>query len=690
MKENTSTKRDAIRWKQFNRKAYAVFFSLKREVTIGVLTVSTAVCASVITVNAQTTETPNQLKTCELDEIEVTGTRVPLTELQSAKMVTVLSREDIQAAAVHSINDLLKYAVGVDVRQRGEFGIQTDISIRGGTFDQVTILLNGVNITNPQTGHHSAEFPVSMNDIERIEVLEGPAARVFGTSAFTGAINVVTKNDKQSYVAANVMGGAYGLFGGGARVNYSKGAFSNQVSGSYSRADGATTNSDFRIGRAYYQGTYTSQQADVRWQVGFSDQSFGANTFYSAAYPNQFEELRRYLVSVQAETKGWLRFTPTIYWNRTHDHFQLIRDTNTSENFHLNDVYGANLNAYFNTKLGKTAFGAEFRNEGILSTNLGKPLDEEQYIKVPGEDGIMFNKKDNRTNISYYLEHNILLPRLTISLGVMANMNTALDHKYRLYPGVDVSYRPAGNWKLFASWNKALRMPTFTDLYYKSPTLQGNVGLKPEETQAINVGARYRIPAVDVTVNGFYHKGKNMIDWVMYNADDVYHSANFKLDNMGVEVSAVLNFRSIAGENFFIHKLNLSYAYIHQNRHDDTEIYKSNYALEYLRHKFVANLEHRVWKKLHASWAFRWQDRMGSYEKYQWNSNTGKPESTKQLVSYSPFALLDLKLTWAEKNYLLFVEANNLFDKYYYDLGNIPQPGVWIKGGINIKLPIFK
>lgn len=684
MKENTSTKRNAIRWRQFNRKAYAVFFSLKKEVSIGVLTVSTAVCASIGTVNAQTTETPYQLKAYELDEIEVTGTRVPLTELESAKMVTVLSRNDIQAAAVHSINDLLKYAVGIDVRQRGEFGIQTDISIRGGTFDQVTILLNGVNITNPQTGHHSAEFPVSMNDIERIEVLEGPAARVFGTSAFTGAINIVTKNDKQSHVSANAMGGSYGLFGGGARVNYTKGAFSNQVSGSYNRADGDRKNSDFDIARAYYQGTYTSNQADVRWQVGFSNQSFGANTFYSAAYDNQYEELRRYMVSVQAETKGRLKFTPTIYWNRTHDHFQLVRGTNTGENFHLNDVYGVNLNANFTTKLGKTAFGAEFRNEGILSTNLGKPLEEEQYVKVPGENGIMFNKKDNRTNISYYLEHNILLRQWTISVGVLANMNTALDHKYRFYPGIDVSYRPANNWKLFASWNKALRMPTFTDLYYKSPTLQGNIGLKPEETQAINIGARYRTPIIDATASGFYNKGKNMIDWVMYTPDDVYHSANFELDNMGVELSAILNFRSLIDENFFINKLNLSYAYIHQERHDDTEIFKSNYALEYLRHKIVARLDHRIWNNLHASWAFRWQDRMGSYIRYV---NT---ESTGELVPYTSFGLVDMKISWNKEKYIIFSEVNNLLNQTYYDLGNITQPGIWIRCGISIKLPHSK
>ncbi|WP_321334906.1 TonB-dependent receptor domain-containing protein [uncultured Bacteroides sp.] len=679
MKENKLTEQRVLRWKQFNHKSYSVFCSLKK-FNIGVLAVATLTFANVDVISAQN-ETPKQMKNYELDEIEVTGTRVPLTEMQSAKMVTVLSRDEIQAAAVHSINDLLEYAVGVDVRQRGEFGVQTDISVRGGTFDQITILLNGVNINNPQTGHLTADFPVSMDDIERIEVLEGPAARVFGTSSFTGAINIVTRNDKQSHATVSLLDGGYGLLGSGAKVNFTKGAFSHQASGSYDRSDGATENSDFKVSKAYYHGLYTSSQIDVHWQLGYSGRKYGANTFYSAAYPDQYEETSRYLVSLQAQSKGWLHFAPTIYWNRSNDHFQLVRGTSSGENFHMTDVYGINLNAYFNSSWGKTAFGTELRNEGILSTNLGHPLDEDQYVKVPGETGIYFTKKDNRTNISYYLEHNILLDKATVSMGTLANMNTGLDHKFRFYPGVDISFLPSERWKIFASWNMALRMPTFTDLYYKSPTQQGNTGLKAEETQAVNVGAKFRNDFLETNISGFFHKGKNMIDWVMYTADDVYHSVNFKLNNMGIETSSTLNFRHLIDQNFFLEKLNIGYTYIYQKRFDNTEIYKSNYALEYLRHKFVVRLDHRIWDKLTASWAFRWQDRMGSYLKYD-----ATHQSTGILISYPSFCLLDLKISWNEDNYKVFAEANNLLNRTFYDLGNIPQPGFWFKAGVSYRI----
>jgi len=130
--------------------------------------------------------------TYALEGVVVSGSRVPLALGKSARMVTVLDSVTISSAPIHTVNDLLKYSAGVDVRQRGVSGMQTDISIRGGTFDQIAILLDGVNISDPQTGHNGFDLPVDMADIERIEVLEGPAARVYGTQSLVGAVNIVT------------------------------------------------------------------------------------------------------------------------------------------------------------------------------------------------------------------------------------------------------------------------------------------------------------------------------------------------------------------------------------------------------------------------------------------------------------------------------------------------------------------
>ena len=163
--------RKALRFRQFTRKGYALFACLGRVVTIGVLSVATLQSASAasddFSSTAEASDDSHQKvdKEATLDDIEITGSRAPLALGQAARMVTVLSREDVQAAPVQSINDLLKMAVGVDVRQRGAIGAQTDVSIRGGTQEQIAILLNGINICDPQTGHNAFDLPCDLSDI---------------------------------------------------------------------------------------------------------------------------------------------------------------------------------------------------------------------------------------------------------------------------------------------------------------------------------------------------------------------------------------------------------------------------------------------------------------------------------------------------------------------------------------------
>lgn len=659
-KERTKS-RKAYTWKQYSHKGYSAFASLGRLVKIGVLSVATLSTVTPIQADTErmtSKETDGNTRT--LDEIQISGSLAPLTQLQSARIVSVVSRDDIQAAGVQSTNDLLKLASGVDVRQRGGFGIQTDISIDGGTFDQITLLLNGVNISSPQTGHLSADLPVSLQDIERIEILSGADSRVYGGSSFGGCINIVTRQDTLRTVSAGAEGGMYGTFQADGRIAITYGKVSNRLSGGGGRSDGGTTNDDWRKGQLYYQGDFTHKDFDLRWQFGMSKKAYGANTFYSAAYPDQFERNERYLLSVSAETKGKFRFLPTLYWNRLYDNFELVRRDRFGENFHMSDIYGLRLNGHFSWVAGKTAIGAEVRNEGILSTNLGKPLTTSEYVLVRGENGILYDHKDNRTNISFSLEHNVLLSHWTLSAGLIANMNTSIDYSFRLYPGIDIAYRPKTNWKLYASYSKGFRLPTFTDLYYKSPTLNGNTDLRPEVNHSMQIGTRYTRQGIQGTLRLFYNRGHNMIDWVMYTPTDTYHSTSFELDNMGAQAEAKLNFKQLCKKDIFIHSLSVGYTYIHQHRRDNQIIFKSNYALEYLRHKFVASLNHKIYSKLNATWSIRWQERMGNY---------------------SPYTTLDLKLQWTDKHYEIFAKGTNITNKRYYDLGCVRQPGIWVLAG---------
>ena len=672
-----------MRFRRYSNRSYAVFSTLKSPVSIGVMTVAMLASAPVSGISAQTAEKNNAgEKLYELEEVEVTGSRVPLTVSQAARIVTVLDREAIAAAPVQSINDLLKYAAGVDVRQRGDMGVQTDISIRGGTFDQITILLNGINICDPQTGHNVADFPVELSEIERIEVLEGPAGRVYGTSSLVGAINIVTRTAKDSGAEVFADGGSYGYFKGGAIVSHVKNGLSNQVSGSYSRSDGfsrskaGNLNADFKYARLFYQGRYENDQVDVRWHAGFTNKDYGANTFYSTLSDEQFEHVRKYYTAVQAETKGDVyHFKPSVYWNRSDDRFEFYRGMPDKSpfNYHQTDVYGVNLNNHIQTFLGKTAFGAEFRNEGVRSTSLGEPLNSP--LKVPGADAD-FTLGLNRTNLSFHLEHNIVLRRFTLSAGVIAVKNTGNEMNFRFYPGVDASYQFARDWKVYASYNTSLRMPTFTELYYSVGGHKADKYLKPEEMQAVEVGVKYLRPGIRGTLSLYRYHGTDMIDWIkdISQGDDApWQSVNHAVINtMGAEASVLFDIRELMQRDAFVRSVNVSYSYIDQDK-ETTPNLQSKYALEYLRHKFVAQANFRIWKLFEMNVSYRWQDRMGNYQK------------GNSMVPYEPYSLVDARLSWNAPQYKIYVEGNNLLNKTYYDHGNIPQPGIWVRAGASYR-----
>jgi len=696
-------RRDAVRWHQFTRKRDAVFRSLHLEIVIGTLSASTLLCAAPAVATAQkavVAEGDTARSSVSIDEVEVSAARVPMPMQQTARIVSVVTREQIKDCPAQSVNDLLKYTASVDVRQRGAFGIQTDISILGGTHDGILILLNGVNISSPHTGHLAADLPVNIDDIERIEVLEGAASRVYGTSAFAGAINIVTRPQSPTpYLyspspkvsgSISAEGGSYGTAGLDACAALQYRNTDHRLSGGYQRSDGGTANSDFDRWHGFYHGGAELMDLSLNWQFSMSGMDYGANTFYSGQYPDQFEENRRYMASISASTHGRVVLTPTLYWNHALDHYQLIRDTHTGENFHMTDVYGASLNARTQWTLGITAFGAELRNEGIHSTSLGRPLDEKDYVKIPGHSG-QYTHRDNRTNLCYFLEHDIVLHQWTFSAGVMANMNTGLDHRFRLYPGIDISYRPSPSLRLFASWNTAQRMPTFTDLYYKSPTQEGNTGLKPEKVSEFSVGSSWRTSsAITLNLRLFHRHQSSMIDWIMTAADSTngfstYHATNFRLDNMGLSFAGTLSLSRLLGENQPLRTFAIQYNYLHQKRHDDVEVYASCYALDYLRHKLVARLDARLTKQLAATLTYRWQQRMGNYVKYTPVVSDIATTYAASTVDYRPYGLLSLKLQYTTPHWQLYAEADNLTNHRYYDLGNVRQPGLWLMGGVKYK-----
>lgn len=679
MKGKEFQSRKTVRFRQFQNDSYSAFRSLKVEVTIGVLSVAMLTFATPDSATAQVVTSPQgQENLYELEEVEVTSSRAPLTLGQSARLITVLDREAIAAAPAQSVNDLLKLAAGVDVRQRGPIGAQTDIGVRGGTNEQITILLNGININDPQTGHNAAVFPVDISDIERIEVLEGPAGRVYGTSSLVGAINIVTRKADKTSADVHMEAGSFGYVSGGGRVNLLHGKLNNQLSASYTRSDGysrtqaGSLNSDLNVLKMFYQGRYDTDDLSLSWHAGLSNKDFGSNTFYSAKYDDQFEHTFKLFTAVQAETKGLFHFKPSIYWNRSHDRFELFRGSEDKVpfNYHRTDVFGINLNSYLDWLLGKTAFGAEFRNEDLVSGNLGEPLNH--FLPIHGTER-QYTQGLNRSNLSFHLEHNILLRNFTLSAGVIAVKNTWNEMPFRLYPGIDASWQFTRHFKAYASYNTSLRMPSFTELYYSVGGHKADKYLKPEEMQAYEVGMKYLSAGVRGSVSVYHHHGKNMIDWIRDTRkgdDAVWESVNHtKVNSIGVEANLNFDFLSLLPTQRFMRNMSLAYSYIDQDK--DFENYlQSQYALEYLKHKFTAQVVFNLFSHLNLNLSYRYQERKGNY---QLLSGEVKP--------YGSFSLLDARLSWNADKYKLYVESNNLFNKTYYDYGNVPQPGRWIMAG---------
>lgn len=690
MFNSTKEQHAVTTFNHFNRKGWSLFSCLHREVRIGMLSVATLTCATPCLMATTLAHAEGRMgdanptlhaDTLALGEASIAASRAPLAANVAARQVLTLTHDDLAAAGVRTVNDVLKLSASVDVRQRGGYGLQTDISIDGGTHDQITIMLNGIPIVNPQTGHNAADFPVNVADIERIEVLEGAASRVMGSQAFSGAINVVTKQTATSRAEAQIEAGSYGTFRGEARTSWQWGrGWVASASGSGQRSDGAVKNGSFKGGKGYGMLSHKGDDFDFMMQLGATSNDYGANTFYSAAYPNQWEATKRYILSAQAETKGCIHLSPKVSWMRNIDHYQLIKGSDKGENFHRGDVFTLGINAWTEWLLGRTAFGAELREESIFSTNLGRSLQEDQYVAIPHEQERYYTHKDDRTNLSYFLEHNIVWRRFTLSFGAMAERNNAIDHKFRFYPGVDVSYRPTKEWRLFASWNKSLRLPSFTDLWYKSPTQEGNVGLRPEECSSFRIGADFIHSVATLHLKAHYQRGSHMIDWVMRSADDIYHATSFGLDNYGAGADLRLNLNALWGDKQPFEQFSISYAWLYQHRRKGEDYFKSNYAMEYLRHKFVAHLRHRVVSNLSADWTLRVQQREGAYLVYK----DLKP--TAQLKPYGTHALLDCKISWTGSRYNLFVDMTNLTNHHYYDIANVRQPGFLAMAGVGIKL----
>lgn len=614
----------------------------------------------------------------ELGEVEIIGQKTSAVYSHLARKVTIISREEIDSSPASTIQDLLEYVASVDIRQRNIHGVQADVQLRGGTFDQVLILLNGINIADPQTGHFNLDLPVELSSIERIEILHGSGARIYGANAYKGVINIITKKNF-NLIGGGIDFGKYNLFNSHITLNLNKGKLYNGVSFSRNTSDGFTENTDYKINHLYYHGGINDQHINIYWQAGLNRKAFGANNFYSPSFPEQYEETAMGFGSFGFSTKGKIKLSGVGYWRRHYDHFLLKRnDPSFYENYHLTDIYGIRVNANFASILGKTSFGIEGRNEDILSTVLGEDLSSP--VKVRATDSAYYTKDFARNTFDYFLEQNYIINNFSVTGGFLLNMNNDYHNKIEIFPGIDVSYRLFDEKaKLFASLNRSLRLPTFTDMFYKDPSNEGNPELNPEELLAFETGMEYKLKEISTSLTLFRDQGKHVIDWIWLTDRQIYKAMNItEVTTRGFEITGEYHSQNNSDRSFRLNKLGASYTFIDLEK--ATGNFESKYSLDYLKHKLRFYFTYDISGKFHSTWQVNYLSRNGSYIDY--DSST----KTRFISSFKPYWLVDAKLYYNIRIIKLYAGVSNLLDTRYTDIGNLIQPGRWIIGGIQFNL----
>lgn len=674
-------------FKRWSRKPWAVFSSIGKRISIGVLSLS----CILISLNAlpQKNDSTSSMVVSdiietkiELDEVVVSARLAPTLSSQLIRVVQVISRKEIENAGVNDLGSLLEFASGVDVRQRGVPGMQADISMRGGTYEQTLILLNGINMTDPQTGHHNLNLPVDLSVIERIEILRGPAARIHGPNAFNGAINIITTSADnladQVAIKGAVYGGQHNTIGSSASIKINRSDFRHNLSFGTMKTHGYMPNTDAKNSSLYYLIGKSFGKAKIQLQAALNGKEYGANAFYSAKYPNQFEKIKSRFIALHLDRDGNVSSKVQLFWRRHQDRFELFRDNKPSwydqHNYHLSDVLGGSAKFMFNTDINKITAGIDYRFEKILSNVLGDSLNE--YIPVPGYSNVNFTNSATRQGINLYAENSGLIRNISYSIGFLVYANSGLNYKTRLFPGIDVGIPISSFATFFVSVNKTLRLPSFTDLYYSSPTNVGNRDLFPEEALSLETGFKYINRPATANISLFHRIGKNLIDWIMYPSENIWRSMNHTSVNItGFEVDYLYNF-NYGNSDKFVSNLGLHYTFLHPKKNSTG--YASLYVLDVLKHKVDINLLHKLTNKSGINWKISFQDRYGGFV-----MNTANQPSQVE-TSYKGAVIADAKIFYNLSNIQLYINISNFLNSRVFDHANVELPGIWINGGLKL------
>ncbi len=646
------------RFRRWNRKGWSVFASLRRQVTIGVLSVTMSILLPAAgSVSAQTADTAAVLRNLRIDEVGISGS--PSSPTRNALAQTPLFDRTAHAAApVQTLEAALRLVPSVDIRERGGKGTQADIAIRGGSFDQTMILLNGIDFTDARTGHQSHALPVDLDCIAGIELIDG----LPGVGAYAGAVNIRTAPLRPTCLRLDASGGSYGY----AYANLSGAVTRERLSVfgavSYRRSDGYRPNTDFKNCNAYVRATCETERAGFfDLQAGYQTRDFGSNGFYAAYNPEQWESTSTGLASIRWNKRfGRFAAGASANYRKNFDRYDWTRGT--ASNRHETDNAGARLWGECTWRAGVTTVGGDYAFNHIYSTNLGEDL------AVPRG---CYRKAKARHAGNLWLRHAREWRRFDAAGSAGASFT---PYGRSLLWSLSGGWRPAEGLHVAAGVAQSMRLPTFTDLYYSSPAQINNPDLRPEHAVTCRLGADYRRQRWNFSALTYYRAGRDIIDWV-WHEDNKWHSEqSIRLDTYGLELSGGYT----SGEGF-LRRATLAYGYVATDRNGEI-VAKS--AMDFMRHKAALSVEVRFLRRLSLALTGSFYDRNGSYAEYP----VAGDSSFSRIRDYEPYFLLDGRLQWEKGVCRIYVDATNITDTDYCDLGGIRLPGAWFTGGMTLTI----
>jgi vitamin B12 transporter len=673
--------RPLTHFKKWSRKRYAAMKSLSLIIRIGILnTVYCMITHGVIPVAAQNDSIPASEQPYGIEEIRVIGQKSNVQFPKVARMVTVIKQDEIAAAPVQSLQDLLEYIALVDIRQRGLNGVQADLSIRGGSFDHALVMLNGTIISDPQTGHFNLDVPVDMDAVQRIEILSGAAARVYGAGAFTGAINIIVEPGSENYCKAILVAGKYGFSRLAFTGSLKTGRVNSLLNFGHSASSGYTKNTDFSIDNIYYTGQVYSRSNTLKLQAGYQQKAFGASGFYSPRFPDQYEQNNTTLLSLDYKTGTKFILRSSAYWRRKQDHFLLQRDNPSFyQNYHRNQSAGTQVTGQFTAGKIVSLTGLDFHYEDIISTSIG--LDNPHPVKIRNEDSLFYTKQYDRSTLSLFQEYRLNAGKLAVTAGCMVNWYSDQSAKPSVFPGADISYSFTDAIRTFFSINRTVRFPSFTDMFYNDPSHQGNLSLEPDRMTSVEGGLYADLPFLTASLALHKSSGKDIIDWLWSFETNRYSPVNVdRISMSGIEMQADIPLGKITGPRSPVKDIKLGYNFlnVHKSLSDSLSKYYN------LKHKFTFSIRHKIIYGFNAEWILCYEDRMGSYIQYS------EADNKYYSSPYKPFVLLDGNITWEGSHFMVFLEASNLLNTRYVDAGSVFQPGRWIRAGIRARFEVKK